>query len=284
VNDGMYSTDDFDSYDAITGKYALKSGIVDNKGTLGVASVKPGYMKLKDLPTELLVDNLGSPVLDANGNKQYVGDGVIDSKDRKVIGDANPIAQGGFGLSGTFKSFDFSAFFNWSYGNDVYNTGKMDYNQLYRSTYGNMLNTMNSANRFTYIDTDGAYGIAGEVVTDLAQLAEMNKNKTIWSGNNSFGTSTAVVTDWAIEDASYLRLNNVTIGYTFPIKDMKKAPISNLRLYVTGSNLWLLTNYTGYDPDVNSTRSDGFAALTPGLDYSSYPKSVAFTFGLNVTF
>lgn len=263
VNDGMYTTDDFDGYDAITGKYALKADVVDNKGTIGVASVKPGYMKLKDL----------------NGDK------VIDSKDRKVIGDANPTAQGGFGLSGTYKAFDFSAFFNWSYGNDVYNTGKIDYNQLYRSTYGNMLNTMNSAERFTYIDTDGAYtGVAGGVVTDLAQLAEMNQNKTIWSGNNSFGTATAVVTDWAIEDASYLRLNNVTIGYTFPIKDMKKAPISNLRLYVTGSNLWLLTNYTGYDPDVNSTRSDGFAALTPGLDYSSYPKSVAFTFGLNVAF
>jgi TonB-linked SusC/RagA family outer membrane protein len=263
VNDGMYTTDDFDSYDAVTGKYALKTGVVDNKGTIGVASVKPGYMKLKDLNA----------------------DGVIDSKDRKVIGDANPTAQGGFGLSGTFKSFDFSAFFNWSLGNDVYNTGKMDYNQLYRTTYGNMLNTMNSADRFTYIDADGAYtGVAGGVVTDLAQLAEMNKNKSIWSGNNSFGTATAVVTDWAIEDASYLRLNNVTIGYTLPMKDMKKAPISNLRLYVTGSNLWLLTKYTGYDPDVNSTRSDGFAALTPGLDYSSYPKSVAFTFGLNVTF
>ncbi len=263
VNDGMYTVDDFDSYDIVTGKYALKTGIVDNKGTLGVASVKPGYMKLKDLN----------------------GDNIIDSKDRKVIGDANPVAQGGFGLNGTYKAFDFSAFFNWSYGNDVYNTGKMDYNQLYRTTYGNMLNSMNSAERFTYIDTDGSYtGAAGGVVTDLVQLAEMNKNKSIWSGNNSFGSATAVVTDWAIEDASYLRLNNVTIGYTLPIKDMNKAPISNLRLYITGSNLWLLTDYSGYDPDVNSTRSDGFAALTPGLDYSSYPKSVSFTFGLNVTF
>lgn len=288
VNDGMYTTDDFESYNATTNTYVLKAGVVDAKGTLGVSNIKPGYMKLADLPTKLVVDGNGNAVLDANGKEQYVGDGIIDSKDRRVIGDANPTAQGGFGLSGTYKAFDFSAFFNWSIGGDVYNTGKIDYNQLYRSSYGNMLNSMNSAERFTYIDTDGSYtGVAGGVVTDLAQLAEMNQSKTIWSGNNSFGgagSASALITDWAIEDASYLRLNNVTIGYTLPIKDWKKSPVNNLRVYVTGTNLWLLTKYTGYDPDVNSTRSDGFAALTPGLDYSSYPKTVGFTFGLNVTF
>lgn len=288
VNEGMYTTDDFESYNPVTNTYVLKAGVVDAKGTLGVSSVKPGYMKLADLPTKLVVDGNGNAILDANGKEQFVGDGIIDSKDRRVIGDANPTAQGGFGLNGTYKSFDFSAFFNWSIGGDVYNTGKIDYNQLYRSTYGNMLNSMNSSERFTYIDTDGSYtGVAGGVVTDLAQLADMNRNKTIWSGNNSFGgagSASVVVTDWAIEDASYLRLNNVTIGYTLPVKDWKKSPINNLRLYVTGTNLWLLTKYSGYDPDVNSTRSDGFAALTPGLDYSSYPKTVGFTFGLNVTF
>ena len=263
VNDGMYSTNDFESYDATTNKYVLKSGVPDNKGTLGVANVKPGYMKLKDLNN----------------------DGIIDSKDRQVIGDANATAQGGFGLSATYKAFDFSAFFNWSYGNDVYNSGKIDYNQLYRTTYGNMLNSMNSSNRYTYIDTDGSYtGVAGGVVTDLNQLAEMNKNKTVWSGNNSFGQATAVISDWAIEDGSYLRLNNVTIGYTLPLKDMKKAPLSNLRFYVTGSNLWLWTKYSGFDPEVNSSTSDGYSALIPGLDYSSYPKTMGFTFGLNATF
>lgn len=263
VNDGMYTTNDFESYNSTSGTYVLKSGVVDDKSTLGVSNVKPGYMKLKDIN----------------------GDGVVDSKDRTVIGDANATAQGGFGLSATYKAFDFSAFFNWSYGNDVYNTGKVDYNQLYRTTYGNMLNTMNSSDRFTYIDRDGSYtGVAGGVVTDLSQLADMNKNATIWSGNNSFGQSTAIVSDWAIEDGSYLRLNNVTIGYTFPLKDMKKAPLSNLRLYVTGTNLWLWTKYTGFDPEVNSTRSDGFSALTPGLDYSSYPRTVGFTVGLNATF
>lgn len=263
VNDGMYTVDDFESYNATTRNYVLKTGVPNNSGVIG-ATVKPGYMKLKDLNE----------------------DGVINSNDRKIIGNALPKAQGGFGLNGTFKGFDLTAFFNWSLGNDVYNTGKIDYNQLYRTTYGNMLNTMNSANRFTYIDTDGSItGTAGGVVTDLVQLGELNKNKTIWSGSNSFGAATPVVTDWAIEDGSYIRLNNVTIGYTLPMKDFKKSIISNVRFYVTGTNLALWTKYSGYDPDVNSNRSsDGFAALTPGLDYSSYPRSRTFTFGLNATF
>lgn len=263
VNDGMYTVDDFNSYNETSRSYVLKDGVVDNKGILGVANVKPGYMKLKDLN----------------------GDGKIDTNDRKVIGNALPKAQGGFGLTGTLKGFDFTAFFNWSVGNDVYNTGKIDYNQLYRSNYGNMLNTMNSANRFTYIDMDGSYtGVAGGIVTDLAQLADMNQNKTIWSGNNSFGGATAVVSDWAIEDGSYLRLNNVTVGYSVPSESIKKVGMSSLRFFVTGTNLALWTKYSGFDPDVNSSRNSTTAALAPGLDYSSYPKSRTFTFGVNVNF
>ncbi|WP_281336187.1 SusC/RagA family TonB-linked outer membrane protein [Flavobacterium eburneipallidum] len=284
VNDGMYTVDDF-TQATPTSTPVLKSGIVSSSAVTG-APTRPGTMKLKDLPTVLVVDGDGNPVLDANGNRQYVGDGVINTNDRQVIGNALPKAQGGFGINGTFKGFDISAFFNWSYGNDVYNTGKVDYNQLYRTTYGNMLNTMNSANRFTYIDTDGSItGVAGGLVTDLAQLGEMNKNKTIWSGSNSFGAATAVVSDWAVEDGSYIRLNNVTIGYTLPMKDFKKSIISNVRFYVTGTNLALWTKYSGYDPDVNSNRSDdAFSALTPGLDYSSYPRSRTYTFGVNVAF
>jgi hypothetical protein len=81
-------------------------------------------------------------------------------------------------------------------------------------------------------------------------------------------------------------LNNVTLGYTLPIKDfLNKTIFSSARLYVTGTNLALWTKYSGYDPDVNSNRTDGaFSALTPGLDYSSYPRSRRFTLGVNITF
>ena len=263
VNDGMYTVDDFSGYDAVAGTYTLKENVPDNKNTLGVASVMPGYMKLKDLN----------------------GDGLINSQDRKVIGSALPDATGGFGLDAQYKGFDASVLFSWSIGNDIYNTGKIDYNQLYRTTYGNMLSSQSSDKRFTYIDVDGNItGIAGGVVTDLEQLRQLNKDKTMWSGSNSFGQATTVISDWAVEDGSFLRFSTLTLGYTLPEKISSYAKMSSFRIYVTGYNLWLWTKYSGYDPEVSTTRSDGYAALTPGLDYSSYPRSRSFLIGVNITF
>lgn len=78
----------------------------------------------------------------------------------------------------------------------------------------------------------------------------------------------------------FIRVNNVTVGYTFPIKTMIKLGISRLRLYATANNLAVITSYTGYDPEVSVRRNP----LTPGLDYSAYPRSRSFVFGANVTF
>lgn len=268
VTDGMYSVDDFTGYDETLQKYILKEGVPDDHSKIGVSSVRPGYMKLKDLSGPE-----GKP------------DGIIDSNDRTVIGNALPDATGGFGFDATFKGFDASIFFNWSLGNDIYNTGKISYNSQYRSSYGNMLTSMSMDKRFTYIDVNGTYtGTPGEVVTDLEQLRKMNENKTIWSGDMSFSYASAVVTDWAIEDGSYIRLNNVTLGYTLPTHISFKIGISKLRVYVSGNNLHLWTKYSGYDPEVSTSRSSAYSALTPGLDFSSYPRSRSFTFGLNVTF
>jgi TonB-linked SusC/RagA family outer membrane protein len=261
-NDGMYTTDDFAGYNEATGEYILKEDVPDNSQTLGVNSLRPGYMKLKDLN----------------------GDGQIDSQDRTVIGNALPKAQGGLGFDLNYKGFDASIFFNWSYGNDIYNTGKIDFNQFYRTQYGNMLSTMSSDNRFTYIDVDGSYtGTPGEVVTDLEQLREMNQGKEMWSGNNSFGTATAVIHDWAVEDGSFIRLNKLTLGYTLPTQWTSKLSLSNARVYVTGYNLAIWTKYTGFDPEVSTSRGS-YSQLTPGVDYSSYPRSRSVTVGVNVTF
>jgi TonB-linked SusC/RagA family outer membrane protein len=271
VTDGMYSVDDFTGYNEATARYTLKDGIPDDRGVLGVSALRPGFLKLKDIA--------------GGGDKGDQPDGIINSKDRKVIGSTLPKATGGFGFDAAYKGFDASVLFNWSLGNDIYNSGKIEFNQYYRTTYGNMLNTMNSAKRFTYIDIDGEItGTAGGVVTDLEQLRQLNQNKTIWSGNNSFGTATAVIHSWAVEDGSFLRLNQLTLGYTFPKQLVKKIGMSQLRMYATGYNLWLLTKYTGYDPEVSTTRSNSYAALTPGIDYSAYPKSRSITFGVNVTF
>jgi hypothetical protein len=88
------------------------------------------------------------------------------------------------------------------------------------------------------------------------------------------------VHSWAIEDGSFLRINNITLGYTLPTRLTQKAKIKSLRFYGTVDNLAIFTNYTGYDPEVNTRRS---TPLTPGVDYSAYPRSRAFIFGVNLS-
>lgn len=271
---GMYTVDDFESYDANTGDYILKGGVPNSSAVVGNSNIRPGFLKLVDQPT---IDSDGDGINDT-------GDGVINAEDRKVIGNTLPKFQGGLGFNATFKGFDLSVFFNYQYGNDVYNTGKIQYNQFRRVTYGNMLNTMNSANRFTYIDIDGSYtGIPGEVVTDLGQLAQMNADNTIWS-HNSYGIAGAVIHSWAVEDGSFVRLNNLSIGYSLPAGLISKFGMSRFRIYATGNNLHIWTKYSGYDPEVSTSRNSEYAALTPGIDYSSFPRSRSYTFGLDISF
>lgn len=257
--DGFYSTADFDSYNATTGRYVLKSGVPNSGALVGNTNIRPGFMKIKDLN----------------------GDGIVNDDDRKVLGNATPDFQGGLGFNFSYKGFDLSTFFDYQVGNEVYNTGKIQYNQFRRITYGNLLTTMSSDNRFTYLDVDGQYtGVAGSIVTDLDQLAAMNEGKTMWS-HGSFGVAQALITNFGIEDGSFLRLNNVTLGYSLPKKLISKIGLSQFRLFATGRNLHIWTKYSGYDPDVNSQTRD---PLTPGVDYSSFPKNRNYTLGLNATF
>ena len=130
---------------------------------------------------------------------------------------------------------------------------------------------MADGKRWTNIDA------AGNLVTDLATLASMNANTTMWSPYMGYYR----LTDWAVEDGSFLRLNTLTLGYTLPETLTKKAGISSLRFYVTGYNLFCITGYSGFDPEVSTIRRTG---LTPGVDYSAYPKSRQLVFGLNLNF
>ncbi len=258
VTDGYYATSDFASYDASSDKYTLNADVPSSGAVVGNINVRPGFLKLKDLN----------------------GDGAINADDRTVIGNATPDFQGGFGLNLNFKNFDLSSFFNFQVGNEVYNTGKIQYNQFRRVTFGNMLNTMNMANRFSYLDVDGTYtGTAGGLVTDLDDLAAMNQGKTMWS-HASHGIAGAVIHSWAVEDGSFIRLNNLTLGYTLPQTLSSKFGVSRLRMFATGRNLKIWTNYSGYDPEVDNIKNP----LTPGVDYSSFPRSRSYTIGLNITF
>jgi hypothetical protein len=266
ITDGFYKVDDF-QVDAITGKlmkdskgiYMLKPGIADNSGIL-YAGFGPGAVKFK---------NLGDP-LDADGNPVPDGNKVTFDADRTVIGNANPKHVGGVNMSVMYKGFDASIFMNWVFGNDIYNANKIEFTSAYRK-YTNLLTEMSSDKRWTNINDQGA------VITDAAELAERNKNATIWSPN----LGRYLFHSWAVEDGSFLRISNLTIGYTLPAAWTRKVFIQNLRVYATGNNLLTFTKYSGFDPEVDTRRS---TPLTPGVDYSAYPRSKMYLVGLNVTF
>ena len=105
----------------------------------------------------------------------------------------------------------------------------------------------------------------------------MNAKTTMWSPQ----TSRMLFSDWAVEDGSFLRLNTLTLGYTIPKTMLAKMKIDQLRFYVTGYNVFLWTNYSGYDPEVSTVRRTN---LSPGVDYSAYPKSRQLVFGVNLNF
>lgn len=243
VTDGFYKIDEFD-YNATTQTYTIKAGIAVN-GVYGAP--QPGTMKWKDLN----------------------GDGVITPDDRKVIGDANPKFTGGWSNQFTVGNFDLSVFVNFVVGNDIYNANKLEWTD---GAFPN-LNTLEIVkDRFTYISPSGIR------VTDPTELAKMNANAKIWA---PVRVQRWWLHSWAIEDGSYLRFNNITMGYTLPKRLLDKMKIANLRVYGTVNNLATISNYSGYDPDVTSRRSD---PLTPGVDFAAYPRAKTWLFGINVTF
>ena len=167
---------------------------------------------------------------------------------------------------------DFAANFTYSIGNDVYNANKIEYTSSYQYKYRNMITEMASGKRWTNLNADGTL----LDWNSADQLAEINKTTTMWSPFTSY-----VLTDWAVENGSFLRLSTLTLGYTLPQSLTRKALINSLRIYFTCHNVFCITGYSGFDPEV-STRNK--TALTPGVDYSAYPKSRQFVVGLNLNF
>lgn len=248
-SDGRYEVSDFERYDEASKKWILKEGVADCSNIIG--SVRPGSMKLKN----------------TDGSE----DNMVSTSDRSVIGNANPTHTGGFSLNGRYKNFDLGANFTWSYGNDVYNANKIEYTSTSKYQYRNMIDIMAQGKRWTNLREDGT------ISNNMEELAAMNANTTMWSPY----TSKFVLTDWAVEDGSFLRLNTLSVGYTLPKSILSKVKVESLRIYATGYNLFCWTNYSGFDPEV-STRVK--SSLTPGVDHSAYPKNRQYVIGLNLTF
>lgn len=243
---GRYEVSDFEGF--INGRWVLNAGVIDSSPVIG--TLRPGSQKLMNT-TE--------------------GDNIVNLADRVVIGNTNPLHTGGITLNGRLYGFDLMAAFNWSYGNDIYNANKIEYTTTGRFHSRNMLSVMESGQRWTNILPDGT------LTNDPQQLAELNANTTMWSPF----MPRFVLTDWAVEDGSFLRLNTLTLGYTLPRDLVRRMKLQNLRLYVSGNNVALWTNYTGFDPEVSTRRR---TPLTPGVDYSAYPRSRSLVFGLNLSF
>jgi hypothetical protein len=249
VTDGFYGVDDF-NYDPVTKKYTLKNGIA----SLNRAATQPGDMRFKDLG--------GS--LDAAGNPQ-----LTDDDDRQIIGTTTPKYFGGFNNNITYKNFDLSVFMNFSVGNDILNANKIVYTTAFND-YQNVLGFMRD--RWKTVNAQGV------VVTDPNELRELNKDAKLWKWVGGLPRQTH---SWAVEDGSFLRVNNISLGYTLPQKLIQKVHMKNVRIYATAYNIYTLTNYSGFDPEVSTLRSSPF---TPGVDFSAYPKSFSGIAGFNITF
>jgi len=249
VSDGFYTVDDF-NYDPITKVYTIKGGVTRIAG----ATQKPGDMKFKDI----------GGALDASGNPT-----VTTTDDRTIIGRSQPKFFGGLNNTLSYKNFDMSVFVNFSVGNDVLNANKI----LYSSGYSINRNLLASTRGyFTYMNDKG------EFVSDPDGLRELNKDAKIWAPERDLPRR---VYSWAVEDGSFVRINNITIGYTLPKAVSQKLKMEKFRIFATGYNVALITKYSGFDPEVNGVRSTPY---TPGVDQSSYPKSRSFIAGLNITF
>ena len=284
VYDGLYRFDEF-YFDPLNNNQAVPwgSSAADNGTSSNCAPREDGYVTvINDVSGS---SNSGIATLPGKIKfKDLDGDGRITENDRTVIGNTNPKIQGGFGLSGQWKNFDFTANFTYMLDFDVNNaTGYM-----LSSSVSNSRNFYNVLSKFKdgwqYNDIDGSLtGTKGDILYKLYYVDDnvniyknANAGRTLW---NPTDVTTRLTQSYFIEDGSFLRCNDITIGYTLPKDLTKKAGISKARLYVSTSNLFIITGYSGYDPEV-----DVQTGLTCGMDYNRYPRARGFVFGTNITF
>lgn len=185
------------------------------------------------------------------------GDGEIDlEKDRTIVGNYMPDFTYGFGGSFGYRGLDFSVAFQGVHGNEILNLNRRYLDNMEGNTNG----TTVAFNRW-------------KSPTEIGD-GNTNRANRKQTGNNT-RTST-----WHVEDGSYLRLQNIALGYTLPAKWTRKFYVEKLRIYVSAQNLVTWTDYSGYNPEVSNRTS----ALTPGEDYGTYPLAKTYMVGLNVTF
>ncbi len=231
VFDGIYQLDDFTWQDGSDPNIPFEDrNFVLDDNVVGQAAYtpRPGDAKFKDLD----------------------GDNVITDEDRRVIGDGNPDFIGGLTNSFQIGNFDLNFFFNWSYGNDIFNAaryrleGYQVSRNISREYYDNHWSVDNPTNKYV-----------------------------------GYGRATNLESSYYIEDGSYLRLQNLNIGFTLPKEALKSLGLTNVRIYLSGNNLATWTNFKGFDPEISSPN-----ALMTGYSRILYPRAKTYMIGLNLKF
>lgn len=189
--------------------------------------------------------------------KDTNGDGVITTDDKTIIGNAYPDFTGGFSTSLSWNGLDFSASFAYSYGGEVINF--QDY-YLY--------NMEGSGNQYSIV--------ADRYISD----AQPGRNNVPIASRISTTNTSLKLSSYYVEDASFFRCANITLGYTLPKRWTSKLHITSCRVYVSGDNLFTITPYRGYNPEVSYKSSN----MMPGFDWGCYPLSRIYSVGLNLTF
>lgn len=209
------------------------------------------------------------------------GDGLINAADQQVIGNPLPKFTGGLGNTFSYKGFDLNFYFTFSYGNDVMNWLNMTINNPRDYTNNLLRSAALGYAKYDIIDPEGSadniynvHVISGKKNMPRISTNDLNENNRVSSN--------------IIEDGSYLRLQSVNFGYTFPQSITSKLKINRLKLYCNITNLFTLSKYSGYDPEVGMARDQysnyAQSALLNGFDAGRYPSPRTFTFGLNVGF
>jgi TonB-linked SusC/RagA family outer membrane protein len=191
----------------------------------------------------------------APGDRRYkdvTPDGKIDANDRVFLGSSQPKFFGGFTNDLAYKGFELSASFNWVYGNTILNS--------------------------TRADLDLPTGQKNSSARVKDRWTSTNPSNTIprASLNRAFLFSNA-----QLEDGSFLRLSTLTLGYNLPASWLERARVRRAKLYVSGQNLFVITHYTGYDPEANQSGQNN---ILRGIDSDAYPNSRSYLVGVNLSF
>ncbi len=212
--------------------------------------------------------------------KDINGDGKIDENDRTNIG--SPLPKFTYGWTNTFryKNLDLSIFLNGTYGNKVMNYMAIKLTRM-NSAWGNQLASVNDRAQLVAIDPNKVYADGTNWYDDITNVKVANSDTKTPRATTANPNGNDRISDRYIEDGSYLRIKNITLGYTFNKETLKRLRIENLRVYCNIQNLATFTKYTGYDPEIGVSTAQ---SNVYGLDNGRYPSPTTYSLGLSISF